>query len=127
MQNKCSIEITWHFLASSPGKGTADGIAWAIKRLRATEVIVRDISAIKVFNITADEVNQRINTTELKAIIDNAPPLPGIFTAHCLKSENGFVTISQYSDQINENVVADESPINDYGASVQIRSYVIIP
>ena len=142
MQNKCSIEITWYFLASSPGKGTADGIAWAIKRLGATEVIkrkaiitdhlsffkaVRDISAIKVFNITADEVNQRINTTELKAIIDNAPPLPGIFTAHCLKSENGFVTISQYSDQINENVVADESPINDYGASVQIRSFVIIP
>ena len=40
---------------------------------------------------------------------------------------NGFVTISQYPDQINENVVADESPINVYGASVQIRSYAIIP
>ena len=36
---------------------------------------MRDIFAIKVFNITADEVNQRINTSELKAIIDNAPPL----------------------------------------------------
>ena len=74
---------------------------------------VRDISAIKVFNITADELNQRINTSELKEIIDNAPPLRGIFSAHCLKSENGLVKMSQYSDQINENVVTDESPIND--------------
>ena len=44
---------------------------------------------------------------------DNAPPLRGIFSAHCLKSENGLVKMSQYSDQINENVVTDESPIND--------------
>ena len=35
--------------------------------------------------------------------------------------------MSQYSDQINENVVTDESPINDDGASVQIGSFAIIP
>ena len=49
---------------------------------------VRDI---KVFNITVEEVNQRINTSKLKAIIDNSPPLPGIFSAHCLKLENGLI------------------------------------
>ena len=48
---------------------------------------MREISAIKVFNITADEVDQRVNTSELNAIIDNALPLPSIFSAHCLKSE----------------------------------------
>ena len=72
MQNKCSIEITWHFFASSHGKVTVDRMGGMIQRLAATEVIkrkaiiadhlsffkmVRDISAIKVFNITADEVN----------------------------------------------------------------------
>ena len=116
LQNECSIEIAWHFFASSHGKGPVDGICGAIKQLAATEVIkrkaiitdhlsffkvVRDISAIKVFNIAAGELNQRINTSELKAIIDNAPPLPGIFSAHCLKLENGLVKMSQYSDQIN--------------------------
>ena len=88
---------------------------------------MRDISAIKVFNITAEKVNQRITTSKLKAIIDNAPPLSGIFSAHCLKLENGLVKMSQYSDQINENVVTDESLINDDRASVQIGSFVIIP
>ena len=68
---------------------------------------MRDISAIKVFNITADQVNQRINTSELKAIVDNASPLPGIFSAHCLKWENGLVKMRQYSDQINEKVVIE--------------------
>ena len=41
-------------------------------------------------------------------------------------SENGFNKMSQYSDQINENVVTDESRINDDSASVQIGSFVII-
>ena len=113
-----------------------------IKQLAATEIIkqkaiitdhlsffkvVRDISATKVFNITADEVNQRINTSKLKAIIDNAPPLPGIFSAHCLKLKNGLVKMSQHSNQINENIVTDESSINDDSASFQIGSFVIIP
>ena len=53
-------------------------------------------------------------------------PLPGIFSAHCLKSENGLVKMSQYSVQINENVLTDESLINDDSASVQIGSFVII-
>ena len=53
-------------------------------------------------------------------------PLPGIFSAHCLKSENGLVRMSQYSVQINENVLTDESLINDDSASVQIGSFVII-
>ena len=35
--------------------------------------------------------------------------------------------MSQYSDQINENLVTDESLINDDRASVQIGSFVIIP
>ena len=80
MQNECSIETTSHFFASSHGKGPADGIDGEIKRLAGTEVIkrkaviadhlsffkeVRDISAIKVFNMTAEEVNQRINNFEL--------------------------------------------------------------
>ena len=34
--------------------------------------------------------------------------------------------MSQYSDQINENLVTDESLINDDRASVQIGSFVII-
>ena len=34
--------------------------------------------------------------------------------------------MSQYSDQINENVVTYESRINDDSASVQIGSFVII-
>ena len=116
LQRECSVEITWHLFTSSHGKGPVHGIGGAIKRLATTEVIkrkaiitdhlsffkaVRDISTIKVFNITADEANQRINTSELKAIIDNAPPLSGIFSAHCLKLENGLVKMSQYSDQIN--------------------------
>ena len=110
------------FFASSHGKRPVDRIGGAIKQLAATEVIkrkaiitdhlsffeaVRDISAIKVFNITADQVNQRINTSELKAIVDNASPLPGIFSAHCLKWENGLVKMRQYSDQINEKVVIE--------------------
>ena len=41
LQNKCSIEITWHFFASSHGKGPADKISGAIKQLAATEVIKR--------------------------------------------------------------------------------------
>ena len=101
------------FFASSHGKGPVDRIGGMIKQLTATEVIkrkaiitdhlsffkaVRDISAIKVSNITAAELNQRINTSKLKAIIDNAPPLPGIFSDHCLKSENDLVKMSQYSD-----------------------------
>ena len=101
LQNECSIEIIY-FFASSRGKDPVDGIGGTIKRLAAIEVIkrkavitdhlsffkaVREISAIKVFNITADEVNQRVNTSELNAIIDNALPLPSIFSAHCLKSE----------------------------------------
>ena len=101
LQNECSIEKTY-FFASSRGKDPVDGIGGTIKRLAAIEVIkrkavitdhlsffkaVREISAIKVFNITADEVNQRVNTSELNAIIDNALPLPSIFSAHCLKSE----------------------------------------
>ena len=53
-------------------------------------------------------------------------PLPGIFSAHCLKSENGLVKMSQYSVQINENVFTDESMINDDSASVQTGSFVII-
>ena len=56
----------------------------------------------------------------------NSLPLPGIFSAHCLKSENGLVKMSQYSVQINENVLTDESLINDDSASVQIGSFVII-
>ena len=56
--------------------------------------MVRNNFAIKVPNITVDEVNQRINTPALKAIIDNAPPLPGIFSAYCLKTENGLIKIS---------------------------------
>ena len=102
LQNEWSIGITWHFFASLHGKGPVDEIGGAIKQLTATEVIkrkaiitdhlsffkaVRDISAIKVFNITADEVNQRINTSELKAIVDSAPPLPGIFSANVLNSK----------------------------------------
>ena len=78
LQNECNIEIAWHFFASLHGKGPVDGICGAIKRLAATDVIkrkaiitdhlssfkvVRDISAIKVFNIAAGEVNQRINTS----------------------------------------------------------------
>ena len=101
LQNECSIEIIY-FFASSRGKDPVDGIGGTIKRLAAIEVIKRkavitdhlsffkavtEISAIKVFNITADEVNQRVNTSELNAIIDNALPLPSIFSAHCLKSE----------------------------------------
>ena len=35
--------------------------------------------------------------------------------------------MSQYSDQINDNLVTDESPINDDRVSIQIRSFVIIP
>ena len=35
--------------------------------------------------------------------------------------------MSQYSDQINENVVTDESPINDDSVSVQVGSFLIIP
>ena len=142
LQRECSVEITWHLFTSSHGKGPVHGIGGAIKRLATTEVIkrkaiitdhlsffkaVRDISTIKVFNITADEANQRINTSELKAIIDNAPPLRGIFSAHCLKLENGLVKMSQYSDQINQKVVKDESPINDDSTSVQIGSFAIIP
>ena len=142
LQRECSAEITWHLFTSSHGKGPVHGIGGAIKRLAATEVIkrkaiitdhlsffkaVRAISTIKVFNITADEANQRINTSELKAIIDNAPPLRGIFSAHCLKLENGLVKMSQYSDQINQKVVKDESPINDDSTSVQIGSFAIIP
>ena len=101
LQNECSIEITY-FFASSRGKDPVDGIGGTIKRLAAIEVIKRkavitdhlsffkavtEISAIKVFNITADEVNQRVNTSELNAIIDNALPLPSIVSAHGLKSE----------------------------------------
>ena len=63
----------------------------------------------------------------MKAIIENAPLLPGIFSMHCLKSKNGLVKMSQYSDQINENVVNDESPLDDNSALVQIGSFVIIP
>ena len=115
-------------MVSSHGKGPVDRIEGTIKQRAVTEDIkrkaiitvhlsffkvVRDIFAIKVFNITADEVNQRINTSNLKVIIDNVPPLPGIFSAHCLKSENVLVKMSQYSVQINENVVTDESLIND--------------
>ena len=63
----------------------------------------------------------------MKAIIENAPLLPGIFSTHCLKSKNGLVKMSQYSDQINENVVTDESLLDDHSALVQIGSFVIIP
>ena len=35
--------------------------------------------------------------------------------------------MSQYSDQTNENVVTDESPINDDSVSVQVGSFLIIP
>ena len=35
--------------------------------------------------------------------------------------------MSQYSDQINENIVTDEWLINDDSASVQIGSFIIIP
>ena len=63
----------------------------------------------------------------MKAIIENAPLLPGIFSTHCLKSKNGLVKMSQYSDQINENVVTDESPLDHNSASVQIGSFAIIP
>ena len=113
-----------------------------IKQLAATEVTkkkaiitdhlsffkaVRDIFAITVFNITADELNQRINTSKLKAITDNTPPLPGMFSTHCLKLENNLVKMSQYCHQINDSIVTDESLINDDSASVQIGSLVIIP
>ena len=68
------------FFASSHGKRPVDRIGGAIKQLAATEVIkrkaiitdhlsffkvARDIPVIKVFNITAEEVNQAINTFEL--------------------------------------------------------------
>ena len=68
------------FFASSHGKRPVDRFGRAIKQLAATEVIkrkaiitdhlsffkvARDIPVIKVFNITAEEVNQAINTFEL--------------------------------------------------------------
>ena len=31
LQNECSIKITWHFFASSHGKGPADGVGGTIK------------------------------------------------------------------------------------------------
>ena len=62
----------------------------------------------------------------MKTIIDNASTLPGILPAHCFKLENCVVKMNQCSDQINENVVTDESSINDDSASAQIGSFVTI-
>ena len=82
------------FFTSAHGKSPVDGIRATMKQLAATEVIkrkviitdrlsffkkAREISAIKVFNITVDAVNKRINTPELKPIIDNAHPYLVLF------------------------------------------------
>ena len=97
LEEKHSLQIQWHYFATSHGKGCVDGIGGLVKR-KVTErviqrrAIVKDMKSfyeccltlevsVKFFLISTDTINE-FNATDMGSTFDDAPEMKGIKAAH---------------------------------------------
>ena len=131
-----SLSIDWNYFATSHGKGPVDGIGGNVKRFAEKVVRQRNfiisnapefhhavsaIQNIKTFCVLKEKVESFIETTGLKMLISNAPPIKGVSSIHMMRSTNGseikiFNTsrdAPQQSNVIGVMIADEESSVND--------------
>ena len=107
-----TIDIQWHYFATSHGKGCVDGIGGTVKRQVAERVkqiraIVIDASSFyratqliqsttNFYFISVEDIEQFF-VAELKHIFENAVPVHGISSIHRICVKNGEIDTAAHS------------------------------
>ena len=103
LQEKHSIEITWNFLATSPGKGPVDGISGAVKSVlwnsvRSRMNIVNNASSftkpagtshVEVAKVKRYEIVEIIKALGIEEVFKEAGQIQGIARVHYVAYKNG--------------------------------------
>ena len=105
LQTKHCLNIHWNFFATSHGKGPVDGIGGAVKRYVWTAVqqrkeavvnrssafveVAKNMSQVKVLEMTADDIEKRNQALKLKELFAKAEAIKGIARFHYLAIEDG--------------------------------------
>ena len=115
--HQLSVQIEWHYFATSHGKGVVNGIGGTVKRIVWNAVSTRQVHSVqdaKTFAEAAKSISKAINVTYLsqeqidktahslclKKCFTSAPLLKGISQCHSLQPlENGLVRCRSYSIQ----------------------------
>jgi len=111
------MNLTWHFFATSHGKGVVDGIGGTVKRVvwravssRRVPVVADAVSfakvaselckAVKVSFISSEELDRSADLLGLSTCFQEAEAIPGISQYHCIEpQESGQVRFRIYSSQ----------------------------
>jgi len=116
LQGRHSLDIQWHFFATSHGKGCVDGIGGLVKRKVTERVIQRraivkdsesffqscqalDLS-VKFYSINSAEIQDFVQNEIGDGTFNDAPELKGIKSSHHLYSNDGqCILMKKYSSE----------------------------
>ena len=116
IENSHNISITWHYSATSHGKGPVDGTGGATKRyvwnqVRTGRKQVMDAASfaeaastmqkVCVDYMSVDEIQRRSTDIRQQAVFDAAQPVSGIRQVHCFRYVNGELRTSSLSCTLN--------------------------
>lgn len=101
LNQQLGLRISWHYFATSHGKGAVDGIGASVKRSVWTAVSTRKVGSvvdaksfagvarrfcnkINVILISAKEIQVQCKELKLDKCFDEATAIPGISKFHCM-------------------------------------------
>ena len=130
-----SVDLTWHYFATSHGKGAVDGIGGTVKRDVWNAFSTRKVAAVgdaesfakvatrlckgvKVTFVSSKEIDAHAKSIDLERCFCSAPVIHGITKFHGLKPiNNGLIRCHLYSWQstgVDKGVSNDqESDVSD--------------
>ena len=117
-QKNLGTRISWHYFATSHGKGAVDGVGGTVKRTVWSAVSTRKVQSVVSAKSFADVAKQFCQSTDitlitrkaiekvskklnLENIFKNAKPVPGIRKFHCMEIDpkTSCVRFRLYSSQ----------------------------
>ena len=128
---RLNVELTWHFFATSHGKGVVDGIGGTVKRVvwravssRRVPVVANALSfadvaaklckSVNITFISSDEINRSADLLDLSTCFQEAVAVPGISKYHCIEPQkNGQVRFRIHSFQSDYVVLASSEQSKD--------------
>lgn len=141
LERKFNIKITWHFFATSHGKGVVDGIGGTIKRSVWNHVKANDncvVSTASQFATVAAERNPNItiafipkeevdsSLTEVEQLWYSAVPVPDTHSVHCVTvTDQRYIIVRETSTDLAMRKVrilkglAFDSDISDENEEVE--------
>jgi len=114
LQDRYTISVSWHFFATSHGKGPNDALGGNVKRMAHRQTMSRRLviadansfadavnmstDVISVTVMSQEDIDTVVAELKLDELWNTILPMPGIFNTHCVQVINGQVQCKLYSD-----------------------------